>query len=138
MPSVASVIAPPFVTRMRARYPKVTFRISEGLTNVIVDGLIAKNIDLGLISGRADAQSALRHAASDRTDVPNRTWKIQGGETDGRSDVTKSGELPAVVPGRGHVLREQIKSLSRRTASRSISAKTSIARPSLSTSSSRA
>ena len=49
MPSVVSLIAPALVMRMRERYPKVTLRISEGLTTSIVGELLAKRIDLGLI-----------------------------------------------------------------------------------------
>lgn len=113
MPSVASVIAPPLVTRIRERYPKIMLRISEGLTNVIVDGLIAKKIDLGLIPAEP-----MDKALSGTPLLTEPMFLIGPGKFKRAKETTvtlrKLVRYPLLLPSRGHVLREQIESLSKR------------------------
>jgi LysR family nitrogen assimilation transcriptional regulator len=114
MPSVASVIAPPLVTRIRERYPKITLRISEGLTNVIVEGLIAKKIDMGLIPAEP-----VDKALSGTPLLTEPMFLIGPGKFRRAKQTTtvtlrKLARYPLLLPSRGHVLREQIESLSKR------------------------
>jgi LysR family transcriptional regulator, nitrogen assimilation regulatory protein len=117
MPSVASVLAPPLVTRMRERYPKIALRISEGLTNVIVGGLIAKKIDLGLIPAQP-----MDKALSGTPLLTEPMFLIGPGRFKrgkrGRTAAVTLRNLacyPLLLPSRGHVLREQIEALSKRS-----------------------
>jgi LysR family nitrogen assimilation transcriptional regulator len=121
MPSVASLIAPPLVMRMRGRYPKVTLRISEGLTNAIVSGLIAKKLDLGLIPAEP-----MDKTLSSTPLLIEPMFLIGPGKFDNgkagsaRAAVTlrKLARYPLLLPSRGNVLREQIESLAKRSGIR--------------------
>jgi LysR family nitrogen assimilation transcriptional regulator len=120
MPAVVSLIAPSLVVRMRARYPKITLRISEGLTTAIVGGLLGKKFDLGLIPAQP-VDTALSS-----TPLLTEPMFLIG---PGKSDPTKAGKAgkarpaltlrqlahyPLLLPSRGNVLREQIESLAKR------------------------
>ena len=117
MPAVASLVAPPLVTRMRERYPHVTLRISEGLTNVIVAGLVARKIDLGLIPAKPiDAALSATPLLTEpmfligpRSAKSGRAAKAEPGIT-----LQKLARYPLLLPSRGNVLREQIEALARR------------------------
>lgn len=115
MPSVASVIAPPLVTRMRERYPKIKLRISEGLTNVIVDGLIAKKLDLGLIP--AEPMDKALSGTPLLTELMFLIGPSKFKPAKQRAAVTlrSLARYPLLLPSRGHVLREQIELLSKRS-----------------------
>ena len=106
---------------MRERYPKVTLRISEGLTNTIISGLIAKKIDLGLIPAEPMAK-----ALSSTPLLTEPMFLIGPGKFDNgkagsaRAAVTlrKLARYPLLLPSRGNVLREQIETLAKRSGIR--------------------
>jgi LysR family nitrogen assimilation transcriptional regulator len=116
MPSVASLIAPVLVTRMRERHPAVSLRISEGLTTFIVSGLHNNKFDLGLIPAQA-VDPAL-------VSVPLLTEPLfligPGKNKDGKKSVSSAvtvqqlGRYPLLLPSRGNTLREQIESIAKR------------------------
>lgn len=117
MPSVASLFAPPFVTRMRERYPKITLRISEGLTNIIVEGLITGKLDLGLIP--AERMDKALFATPLLTEPmfligPGKVSRVKAGRTTAVT-LRHLASYPLLLPSRGHVLREQIEALARRS-----------------------
>lgn len=117
IPSVASVIAPPLVTRMRERYPKVALRISEGLTNVIVNGLISRKIDLGLIPAEPMDKALSGTPLLTEPMFLIGPGKFKRPKRGGGTAVTlrNLARYPLLLPSRGHVLREQIESLSKRS-----------------------
>lgn len=117
MTAVASLIAPPLVMRMRERYPKVTLRISEGLTNAIVGGLLARKIDLGLIPAEP-----VDTALSSTPLLTEPMFLIGPGKFDDTKNARTKGALtlrglasyPLLLPSRGNVLRERIETLAKR------------------------
>jgi LysR family nitrogen assimilation transcriptional regulator len=118
MPSVASLFAPSLVMRMRERYRKITLRISEGLTNVIVGGLIAKKIDLGLIPAEPidKALSSTRLLTEPMFLIgPGKFDDANSGSVRTTVTLRKLARYPLLLPSRGNVLREQIETLAKRS-----------------------
>jgi LysR family nitrogen assimilation transcriptional regulator len=118
MPSVASLIAPPLVMRMRQRYPKVILRISEGLTNVIVGGLIGKKIDLGLIPAEPidKALSSTPLLTEPMFLIgPGKFDEAKRGGASAAMTLRRLARYPLLLPSRGNVLREQIETLAKRS-----------------------
>jgi LysR family transcriptional regulator, nitrogen assimilation regulatory protein len=117
MPSVASLIAPLLVVRIRRRHPNITLRISEGLTNFIVSGLLSKQIDLGLIPAER-----IDKALSSTPLLIEPMFLIGPGtfaETRRRRTIksvtlTELARYPLLLPSRGNVLREQIETIAKR------------------------
>ena len=117
MTAVASLVAPPLVMRMRERYPKIALRISEGLTNVIVGGLIARKIDLGLIPAEpVDTALTSRPLLTEPMFLIGPGTSDDGKSVGARSAVTlrKLADYPLLLPSRGNVLREQIETIAKR------------------------
>jgi LysR family nitrogen assimilation transcriptional regulator len=115
MPSVASLIAPILVTRMRERYPAVTLRISEGLTTFIINGLLNRKFDLGLIPARP-----VNPALATVPLLTEPMFLVGPGKEDDGTDA-KSGitlrqltRYPLLLPSRGNTLREQIDAVAKR------------------------
>lgn len=116
MPSVASLIAPLLIERLRKRHPKISLRISEGLTTSIVDGLLEDKFDLGLIPAE-QVNAAL-------VNVPlliEPMFLIGPGnkapEADNGSQALNMRQLasyPLLLPSRGNTLREQIEIAAKR------------------------
>ncbi len=117
VPALASLIAPLFVASMRQRHPKVTLRISEGLTTFIVGGLLSRKFDLGLIPAQASDP-----ALASTPLLTEAMFLIGPGPSDtarigkGRAPVTlkQLARYPLLLPGRGNALREQIEALAKR------------------------
>jgi LysR family nitrogen assimilation transcriptional regulator len=117
MPSVAALIAPLLVTRMRERHPAVSLRISEGLTTSIVGGLLSHKFDLGLIPAQPVETALVSEPLLTEPMFligPNE----RGATKNAKSPITMKqlANYPLLLPSRGNVLREQIESLAKRNS----------------------
>lgn len=56
-PGVANYLAPEWVQAFRRRYPKLMAAIQTGVTSEIVEAVLARRLDLGLLEGELDGQS---------------------------------------------------------------------------------
>jgi DNA-binding transcriptional LysR family regulator len=54
-PGVAVYLAPEWIQRFRGRYPQLTVALQTGITDQIVNGVLAGRLDMGLIEGELDA-----------------------------------------------------------------------------------
>jgi DNA-binding transcriptional LysR family regulator len=61
-PGVAVYLAPGWVQRFRARYPRLTVALQTGVTSEIVDEVAAHHLEVGIIEGELEAM-ALRRIA---------------------------------------------------------------------------
>lgn len=59
MPAVGSLVAPALVRTLRERYPKVSIRLSEGLSTFIADGVLRGQFDLGLFHADGEQPNLL-------------------------------------------------------------------------------
>jgi len=121
MPSVASLIAPPLVMRMREQYPNITLRISEGLTNVIISGLISKKFDLGLIPAKPVDKALSSTSLLMEPMFLIGPGKFQNAKARGvmpAVTLRNLAQYPLLQPSRGNVLREQIETLAKRSGIR--------------------
>ncbi len=114
MPSVASLIAPVLVMRMRERHPTVSLRLSEGLTTSIVGGLLNNKFDLGLIPAQP-VDTALVSVPLLTEPMfligPGKDRTKNGG---GALTMRQLARYPLLLPSRGNTLREQIESVAKR------------------------
>jgi LysR family nitrogen assimilation transcriptional regulator len=104
---------------MRQRYPKVILRISEGLTNVIVGGLIGKKIDLGLIPAEPidKALSSTPLLTEPMFLIgPGKFDQAKRGGASAAMTLRRLARYPLLLPSRGNVLREQIETLAKRSS----------------------
>ncbi|MEW6768755.1 MAG: LysR family transcriptional regulator [Pseudomonadota bacterium] len=113
IPSVASFIALPLIERMRERHPKISLRISEGLTTAIVSGLLEHKFDFGLIPAEQGDASLISIplliepmfliGPADKASTDNKPLSLQ-----------QLSQYPLILPSRGNTLREQIESVAKR------------------------
>lgn len=104
--TMALHLTTPLVQQVRARYPKVALRISEGMSGHIQEWLIAGRLDLAILY--VDAQiDGLRIEKITEEDL----CLISGAGAAGMSAEVRFGELrdvPLVLPGPDHGLRRTI------------------------------
>ncbi|MBL8157186.1 MAG: LysR family transcriptional regulator, partial [Anaerolineae bacterium] len=53
-PGIANYLAPEWVQNFRRRYPKLTAAIQTGVTSEIIQAVLARRLDLGLLEGELD------------------------------------------------------------------------------------
>jgi len=117
MPAVTSLIAPLLVERMRQRHPKVTLRISEGLTTFIIGGLLGKKFDLGLIPAQpTDTALSSTPLLTEPMYLigPGSLDRQKRGKAKSAITLQQLARFPLLLPSRGNVLREQIETLAKR------------------------
>ena len=107
MPSVAPVVAPILVRRVRSLYPRVQLHLSEGLGTVITDGVLTGQFDLGLFHADREVPSlAITHLL----DEP---MFLIGPATDGRAGKGTIGlrdlaNFPLLLPEAPNPIRREI------------------------------
>lgn len=107
MPSVAPVVAPILVRRVRSLYPRVQLHLSEGLGTVITDGVLTGQFDLGLFHADREVPSlAITHLL----DEP---MFLIGPATDGRAGKGTIGlrdlaNFPLLLPEAPNPIRRMI------------------------------
>ena len=63
-PGVSVYLAPEWIARFRARYPRLTVALQTGVTAQVVPDVLAGRLDMGLIEGELDAFAAEGRLAS--------------------------------------------------------------------------
>jgi LysR family nitrogen assimilation transcriptional regulator len=95
MPSVAPLMAPLIVVRVRESYPKVHLHLSEGLGTVIADGVRTGQFDLGLFHADRDIPSlAITHLLDEPMFLIGPATDEHEDDGGGEPRVIAPGELP--------------------------------------------
>lgn len=108
--TIGQILAVPLITAVRLRYPKIKLRIAEAMSGFILEWMREERVDLAVLYGQADEhgiktelllEERLRFfgpSASPRTE----NLPPAGGEL----TFHRVAELPLILPGRGHGLRD--------------------------------
>ena len=117
MPAVGSLVAPDLICAVRAHYPKVELRISEGLSAFISDGVLRGEFDLGLF--HADEQMP---SLSIEPLLTEPMFLIgPGGDVLGRNgtavrraiSLKQLADYPLLLPSQPNALRRMIEQLAK-------------------------
>lgn len=112
--TISQKLAVPLILAVRARYPGIKLRIAEAMSGFVLDWLRAGHVDLAILYSPA----VDRGLASERLFFEEMCLLGPVAPTSGLSlpkgpSVDFSGvlELPLILPGRGHGLREMLERL---------------------------
>jgi LysR family nitrogen assimilation transcriptional regulator len=110
MPSVAPVVAPLLVRRVRELYPKVQLHLSEGLSTVITDGLLTGQFDLGLFHVDREVPSlAITHLLDEPMFLIGPAADGDAGQ--GTVNLTDLPNYPLLLPEAPNPIRRMIDGL---------------------------
>ena len=108
-PTTSAVLAMPFMTAMRERYPDVRLRMVETLSGNLEAMLNARQLDLAVLFSNRSGAALERAAAARRAAVPDRPARHAGAAGHGAElracDSRRLGEVPLVLPSGSHGLR---------------------------------
>ncbi len=112
--SLGSILTVPLVTAIRERFPQVRLRVAEGLSGHMQEWLLVGSVDLAVVFGGSPisgliAQAVIREPlafVAPRDDV------IAAGRA--TMDLGDALDLPLILPGRPHALREEVEFAARK------------------------
>jgi len=110
-PTVSAMLAVPLILQIQRELPKVSLRVTEGMSGYVLDWLQAGQVDLGLVYGIQRAPGIIA------TELFNEDLYLigpRGGfESDGPIPFAAVEGHDLILPGRQHGLRDTIDRLAR-------------------------
>lgn len=104
--TVSELLAAPLIEAARERYPKVRIRVVEAMSGYILDWLRRGDVDLAMLYATSDPSGLVVHCGLSEEIF---LFAAKGMETGLAGDVASLSEvvqLPLVIPGPGHGLRD--------------------------------
>lgn len=108
--TVGELLAVPLIERAQERYPQVRIRIVEAMSGYVLEWLRRGEVDLAMIYATADPRGLAFHLGLSEEICLFASSDLQGplGRETTEVDLQDVADLPLVVPGPGHGLRELI------------------------------
>lgn len=111
--SLGAVLSVPLAAAIRHAFPQIRLRVVEGLSGHMAEWLRAGRLDLALIFGDSLSGLACRMVATEDLRLvmagndPRRPALLRG-QADGAVAFHQVAELPLILPGRPHGVREEV------------------------------
>jgi LysR family nitrogen assimilation transcriptional regulator len=108
--TVSELLAAPLIEAARVRFPEVRIRVVEAMSGYILEWLKRGDVDLAMIYSTSDPRGlAVHHGLSEEICL-FASPSLEGRTNPGGAIIrlAEAAELPLVVPGPGHGLRELI------------------------------
>ncbi len=109
--TIAETLAVPLIMNMRAAYPKVTLKIAEAMSGFVLDWLRDGRVDLGLIYASVEERKLCSTPVlTEELRIFAPMTAIDGirAPDPGPVALEEMADLPLVLPGKGHGLRDLI------------------------------
>ncbi|OWJ73068.1 LysR family transcriptional regulator [Haematobacter massiliensis] len=109
--TIGQILAVPLLTQVHTRYPKIRLRIAEAMSGYIQDWLREGRIDLAVLYGEASEHAIRTEALLDEplTFFGTPDMLKQAGLTAADLPLAAAADMPLILPGEGHGLRDLIK-----------------------------
>ncbi len=111
--TVGEILAVPLIEAAKQRYPDIRIRVVEAMSGYVLDWLKRGDLDLAMIYATSDPRGlVVHHGLSEEIclfGLPKLAAEAQlAGET---VTLAEAAQLPLIVPGLGHGLRELIETV---------------------------
>lgn len=111
--TVGELLAVPLIEAAKAKYPDIRIRIVEAMSGYVLDWLRRGDLDLAMIYATADPRGLVVHHGLSE-EICLFAAKTLAAETDlpaKSMPLAQAAQLPLIVPGMGHGLRELIETV---------------------------
>jgi LysR family nitrogen assimilation transcriptional regulator len=111
--TVGEILAVPIIEAAKERYPEIRIRVVEAMSGYVLDWLKRGDLDLAMIFATSDPRGlVVNHCLSEEIclfAIPK--LAVDSDLSAGTISLADAGQLPLIVPGLGHGLRELIESV---------------------------